>query len=112
MFTNVSRSARSPRKATVTHGRPTTAFSLSASEPQGRTGPSKGGAMTRTARTTRRAHHFIIAPVTAAFVGSLLVSRVAPAASSVEKLQEFTLDQVQVTDTYYQNLFTKDLNYL
>ena len=40
------------------------------------------------------------------------MSRAAPAASSVEKLQEFTLDQVQVTDAYYQNLFTKDLDYL
>ncbi len=66
--------------------------------------------MTRTARTTRRAHHFITSA--AAVVGCLLVSRVAPAASSVEKLQEFTLDQVQVTDAYYQNLFSKDLDYL
>ena len=32
----------------------------------------------------------------------------ASAASSVEKLQEFPLDQVQVTDTYYQNLFSKE----
>ncbi len=48
----------------------------------------------------------------ATVVGCLLVSRAAPAASSVEKLQEFTLDQVQVTDPYYQNLFSKDLDYL
>ena len=48
----------------------------------------------------------------AVFVGSLLVCRVAPAASTVEKLQEFSLDQVQVTDAYYQNLFSKDLDYL
>ena len=36
----------------------------------------------------------------------------ASAASSVEKLQEFGLDQVQITDTYQQNLFTKDITYL
>src|SRR4051794_35143134 len=57
--------------------------------------------MTRHART-----------MAAVFIGSLLVSRVAPAATSVEKLQEFSLDQVQVTDAYYQNLFSKDLTYL
>jgi DUF1680 family protein len=34
------------------------------------------------------------------------------AAISVEKLQEFSLDQVQVTDQYQQNLFTQDINYL
>ncbi|MES1208448.1 MAG: beta-L-arabinofuranosidase domain-containing protein, partial [Pseudomonadota bacterium] len=66
--------------------------------------------MTRAARTMGRAHHSIAAA--AAFAGCLLVARVAPAASSVEKLQEFSLDQVQVTDAYYQNLFTKDVNYL
>ena len=32
--------------------------------------------------------------------------------SPVDKLQEFGLDQVQVTDTYQQNLFTLDVNYL
>ena len=54
----------------------------------------------------------ISSPSAAVFVGCLLVSRVAPAATSVEKLQEFSLDQVQVTDAYYQNLFSKDLTYL
>src|SRR3954467_5382997 len=68
--------------------------------------------MTRTARTTRRAHHFVTSVSAAAFVGCLLLSRVVPAASSVEKLQEFPLDQVQVTDAYRLNLFTKDLDYL
>ena len=68
--------------------------------------------MTRTARTISRLHHFTTSVSAAAFVACLLMSRAAPAASSVEKLQEFTLDQVQVTDAYYQNLFTKDLNYL
>jgi uncharacterized protein len=36
----------------------------------------------------------------------------ASAQSSVEKLQEFPLDQVQITDTYQQNLFSKDVTYL
>ena len=30
----------------------------------------------------------------------------------MEKLQDFNQDQVQVTDTYQQNLFTKDITYL
>jgi DUF1680 family protein len=34
------------------------------------------------------------------------------AASSVEKLQDFPLDQVQITDTYQQNLFSKEMTYL
>jgi DUF1680 family protein len=33
-------------------------------------------------------------------------------ASSVDKLQEFPLDQVTITDTYQQNLFSKDVTYL
>ena len=36
----------------------------------------------------------------------------ALAAASVEKLQEFSLDQVQITDTYQTNLFSKDVTYL
>jgi DUF1680 family protein len=36
----------------------------------------------------------------------------AVAAPSVEKLQEFPLDQVQITDDYQKNLFTKDITYL
>jgi uncharacterized protein len=43
---------------------------------------------------------------------AILTPRVVSAASSVEKLQEFGLDQVQITDAYRQNLFTKDVNYL
>jgi len=39
-------------------------------------------------------------------------SRKACAAGSVEKLQDFGLDQVQITDTYQQNLFTQDINHL
>ena len=34
------------------------------------------------------------------------------AGTSVEKLQEFSLDQVQITDTYQMNLFSKDVTYL
>jgi len=36
----------------------------------------------------------------------------ALAAGGVEKLQEFPLDQVQITDAYQQNLFKKDMAYL
>ena len=36
----------------------------------------------------------------------------ALAASPVEKLQDFGLDQVQITDKYQQNLFAKDVTYL
>ena len=39
-------------------------------------------------------------------------ARKACAASSVEKLQDFPLDQVQITDTYQQNLFSKETTYL
>lgn len=44
--------------------------------------------------------------------GSFLEPGEAAAASPVEKLQEFTLDQVQIKDAYYQNLFSKDAGYL
>jgi len=42
----------------------------------------------------------------------VLQPRLAAAADPVEKLQEFGLDQVQITDQYQQNLFTKDVTYL
>ncbi|MET0792453.1 MAG: beta-L-arabinofuranosidase domain-containing protein, partial [Polyangiaceae bacterium] len=42
----------------------------------------------------------------------VLPPRLAAAADPVEKLQEFSLDQVQITDQYQQNLFTKDVTYL
>jgi MYXO-CTERM domain-containing protein len=45
-------------------------------------------------------------------LGLLLVARVAVAAGPVEKLQEFPLDQVQITDPYQKNLFDKDVTYL
>jgi uncharacterized protein len=43
---------------------------------------------------------------------AFLAPRVATASVSVDKLQEFPLDQVQITDSYQQNLFTKDITYL
>lgn len=53
---------------------------------------------------------------TATFTVTLLLGTLAPTvasgASSVEKLQEFDLDQVSVTDTYYQNAFSKELSYI
>jgi DUF1680 family protein len=36
----------------------------------------------------------------------------ASAATSVEKLQDFPLDQVQITDSYQLNLFSKEMTYL
>jgi uncharacterized protein len=42
----------------------------------------------------------------------ILAPSVAFGQSSVEKLQDFPLDQVQITDTYQQNLFSKDVTYL
>jgi len=42
----------------------------------------------------------------------LLVPRAALAADPVEKLQEFPLDEVQITDAYQKNLFDKDVTYL
>ncbi|MEO7035349.1 MAG: beta-L-arabinofuranosidase domain-containing protein [Polyangiaceae bacterium] len=38
--------------------------------------------------------------------------RLAAAADPVEKLQDFPLDQVQITDEYQKNLFAKDVTYL
>jgi DUF1680 family protein len=45
------------------------------------------------------------------FLGVAL-PREASAASSVEKLQDFSLDQVQITDSYQQTLFSKEMTYL
>jgi uncharacterized protein len=48
--------------------------------------------------------------------GSLALAVLAPSvargADSMDKLQEFPLDQVQITDTYQQTLFNKDMTYL
>jgi uncharacterized protein len=41
-----------------------------------------------------------------------LLAPAAASAASVEKLQEFPLDQVQITDEYQTNLFNKDVAYL
>ncbi|HEY8946299.1 MAG TPA: beta-L-arabinofuranosidase domain-containing protein, partial [Polyangiaceae bacterium] len=46
----------------------------------------------------------------AAFVA--LQPRLAAAADPVEKLQDFPLDQVQITDEYQKNLFAKDVTFL
>jgi len=43
---------------------------------------------------------------------AILAPRLALAQSSVEKLQDFPLDQVQITDSYQQNLFAKEITYL
>ena len=42
----------------------------------------------------------------------LMQPRLASAADPVEKLQEFALDQVQITDQYQQNLFAKNVAFL
>jgi len=42
----------------------------------------------------------------------VMAPRLASAADAVEKLQEFTLDQVQITDQYQQNLFAKNVAFL
>jgi DUF1680 family protein len=57
-------------------------------------------------------HVFIATILASSLFLSVAPSRKACAAGSVEKLQEFSLDQVQITDTYQQNLFTQDINYL
>ncbi len=64
-------------------------------------------------RRPRKSHYlFILAVLAASPLGRFLVPKVDSATSPVEKLQEFGLDQVQVTDSYYENLFTKDMNYM
>ena len=61
---------------------------------------------------TRKSCRVLIATMLASslFLG-LAQSRKAYAAS-VDKLQDFGLDQVQITDTYQQNLFAKETTYL
>ncbi|WP_438000570.1 beta-L-arabinofuranosidase domain-containing protein [Sorangium sp. So ce185] len=52
----------------------------------------------------------------AALTVSLLLGALAPGAASaadpVEKLQEFALDEVSVTDAYYQNISSKEIAYI
>jgi DUF1680 family protein len=58
-------------------------------------------------RLTRRLSILGLLPL-----GCLLLPLTVKAQSSVEKLQEFPLDQVQITDSYQKNLFSKDVTYL
>ena len=66
--------------------------------------------MFRSARKSGRA--FLVVLLALSPVFAITTSRTASAQSSVEKLQEFPLDQVQITDAYQQNLFAKDVTYL
>ena len=61
-----------------------------------------------------RSHNsiFVTAVVAATPLMGIFGGSDALAAASVEKLQEFSLDQVQITDTYQTNLFSKDVTYL
>ena len=63
-------------------------------------------------RPRKSLYIFILALLAASPLGRLLVPKAGSATTPVEKLQDFSLDQVQVTDSYYQNLFTKDINYM
>jgi DUF1680 family protein len=62
-------------------------------------------------RTTRKFSRSLVAVLGLAPLG-VLTPLSASAASSVEKLQDFPLDQVQITDSYQQNLFSKEMTYL
>ena len=63
-------------------------------------------------RPRKSLYIFVLALLAASPLGRLLVPKAGSATTPVEKLQDFSLDQVQVTDSYYQNLFTKDINYM
>jgi DUF1680 family protein len=65
--------------------------------------------MTRRTRTCSRI--LLVAVLGLAPLG-ILTPLSASAQSAVEKLQDFPLDQVQITDAYQQNLFAKDTTYL
>jgi uncharacterized protein len=65
-----------------------------------------------TPRTRKPSRHFIVAVLGMAPLACLLAPSLALAASTVEKLQEFPLDEVQITDEYQKNLFAKDVTYL
>ncbi len=62
---------------------------------------------------TQRSSCVLVATILASslFLGIAPVHK-ACAASSVEKLQDFPLDEVQITDAYQQNLFSKEMTYL
>ncbi|HEX7506106.1 MAG TPA: beta-L-arabinofuranosidase domain-containing protein, partial [Polyangia bacterium] len=63
-------------------------------------------------RTTRKCRGILLVAVLGLTPLGLLTPLSASAQSAVEKLQDFPLDQVQITDTYQQNLFSKDMTYL
>jgi DUF1680 family protein len=64
-------------------------------------------------RTTPKTHRILVTAVVAAVpLMSSWGGSAAAAVTSVDKLQEFSLDQVQITDTYQMNLFSKDVTYL
>lgn len=66
--------------------------------------------MTHTARTSNRVSPSAVKMLV--LFGGFAASSTALAQSSVDKLQDFPLDQVQITDAYQQNLFQKEIAYL
>jgi MYXO-CTERM domain-containing protein len=60
-------------------------------------------------RENRQCRHIVLG---ASLALAVLTPKVARGANAVDKLQEFPLDQVQITDTYQQTLFSKDMTYL
>jgi DUF1680 family protein len=59
-------------------------------------------------------HRHLLLVAILGLMPSALVFAPSPAlaAVSVDKLQDFSLDQVQITDDYQKNLFSKDITYL
>ncbi len=68
--------------------------------------------MPRSPRTLTLPARFATAVITVAALGGTAASAPAPATSTVDKLQDFSLDQVQITDAYQQNLFSKEITFL
>jgi DUF1680 family protein len=62
--------------------------------------------------TPRPSHVVSVVVLRLTLLGCFLAPLSASAASPVETLQEFPLDQVQITDAYQKNLFSKDVTYL
>jgi len=62
--------------------------------------------------TTRTSTHFSRTVAVLALFGGLAASSTARAQSSVDKLQDFPLNEVQITDTYQQNLYQQEITYL
>ena len=54
----------------------------------------------------------LVSVLTGPFLCVVSTAGTASAQSSVEALQEFPLDEVQITDEYQTNLFDKDVTYL